>query len=250
MKKRFGPIVLLAGALFLLAAQFSIAQSVDVKGRGNALRVLGYSLFDENEGFGGTGAGLAYGIAGHLDIGFDAGMRFGEIEGEDAEESRLTFHFRGLLARQTEGFPITLSLGFDYHFALVQSDYLEDRFEDYELLRNGRGYAVSAGLMRDLNFGPAFALRTGLGVRLDVERYTTSVASGVAEDEEDPPPIELGRYPIEELDRTYSYTASLGPVIRPGSGNAVISALGTFRYDQHGEISGGAELGVSFMRRP
>ena len=107
MKKRFGPIVLLAGALFLLAAQFSIAQSVDVKGRGNALRVLGYSLFDENEGFGGTGAGLAYGIAGHLDIGFDAGMRFGEIEGEDAEESRLTFHFRGLLARQTEGFPIT-----------------------------------------------------------------------------------------------------------------------------------------------
>ena len=219
------------------------AQSLDVSGRQNGMRLLGYGLFND-EGLEGTGAGFAYAIAGRLDVGFDAGMFYDEIEGTASEESRINFLLRGLLARQSEGFPFSLSLAFSYYLSRVQSDYLEDRFTDFELLRDGRGYTISGGVWRDFHFSPAFAIRTGAGARLGWDRYTTTVASGF--DDTDPP--ELGRYPTEDQDRTFTYEGSLGPVIRPGAGDYALSVLGTFRYGADGAMAGGVEVGVTFAR--
>jgi hypothetical protein len=248
MKRTTGVLVLFAGLLLFAVTVDSPAQSMDVSGRTNGLRLLGYSLFDEDDFFGGTGGGLSYGIAGYLDIGFDVGMLFGEIEDEPAQESRLTFLLRGLLARQSEGFPFTLAADFNYHFALVQeSDYLDDQFDDFELIRTGRGYSLGGGAWRDFWLGRAFAIRTGVGASLEIERYTTDVAS--AFDEETDPP-ELARYPIENVDRSIAYEGSLGPVIRPAGGTWVLTTLGTFRYYQDGTMEGGAELGITFIRPP
>ncbi|MFP4068379.1 MAG: hypothetical protein ACLFS5_12880, partial [Spirochaetaceae bacterium] len=92
------------------------AQSIDVPGRENALQLFGYGLVDET-GFRGSGVGFGYGIGGLLDVGFDFGLLYGEIDGTDAEESRFTFLLRGLFARQNQGFPVTIDLGFAYHYS-------------------------------------------------------------------------------------------------------------------------------------
>jgi hypothetical protein len=240
---RIAIVLFVALVLAAAAAPAAQAQSLDVTDRQNGMRLLGYGLFNE-EGLEGTGAGFAYAIAGRLDVGFDAGMFYGEIEGTASEESRINFLLRGLLARQSEGFPFSLSLGFSYYLSRVQSDYLENQFDDFELLRDGRGYTISGGIWRDFHLSPAVAIRTGAGARLGWDRYTTTVASGF--DDTDPP--ELGRYPTEEQDRTFTYEGSLGPIIRPGAGDHALSALGTFRYSEDGEMAGGVEVGVTFAR--
>ncbi|NBF39122.1 MAG: hypothetical protein GVY14_01790 [Spirochaetes bacterium] len=222
------------------------AQSLDVSGRQNGLRLLGYGLFND-EGLEGSGGGFAYAIAGRLDVGFDAGMFYSDLEGTASEESRMNFLLRGLLARQSEGFPFSLSLAFSYYLSRVQSDYLENRFTDYELLRDGRGYTISGGVWRDFHFSPAVAIRTGAGARLGWDRYTTALGSSPTES--DLAGItELQRYPTEDLDRSFTYEGSLGPVIRPGAGDYVLSALGTFRYGADGAVAGGVEVGVTFAR--
>ncbi len=240
--------IVLVAALVLAAAvaPTAEAQSLDVTARQNGMRLLGYGLFND-EGLEGTGAGFAYAIAGRLDVGFDAGMFYDEIEGTASEESRINFLLRGLLARQSEGFPFSLSLAFSYYLSRVQSDYLENRFEDYELLRDGRGYTISGGVWRDFHFSQAFAIRTGAGARLGWNRYTTTLSSSATET--DLTTItELQRYPTEDLDRTFTYEGSLGPVIRPGAGDYALSALGTFRYGADGAMAGGVKLGVTFAR--
>jgi hypothetical protein len=240
---RIAIVLFVALVLAAAAAPAAQAQSLDVSGRQNGMRLLGYGLFNE-EGLEGTGAGFAYAIAGRLDVGFDAGMFYSDIEGTASEESRINFLLRGLLARQSEGFPVSLSLAFSYYLSRVQSDYLKNQFDDFELLRDGRGYTISGGIWRDFHLSPAVAIRTGAGARLGWDRYTTTVASGF-DDTADP---ELGRYPTEDQDRTFTYEGSLGPVIRPGAGDYALSALGTFRYAADGAVAGGVEVGVTFAR--
>lgn len=233
-------VVLVVGAA---VAPTTEAQSLDVTDRQNGMRLLGYGLFNE-DGLEGTGAGFAFAIAGRLDVGFDAGMFYSDIEGTASEESRINFLLRGLLARQSEDFPASLSLAFSYYLSRVQSEYLINQFEDFELLRDGRGYTISGGVWRDFHLSPAVDIRSGAGARLGWDAYTTTVASGF----DDTDPAELGRYPTEELERTYTYEGFLGPVIRPGAGDYALSALGTFRYGADGAVAGGAEVGVTFAR--
>lgn len=250
----------------MASATAGSAQSLDTTGRSNGLQVRGYSLFLQEPIFAGTGAGLSYGIGGLLDVGFDAGLLLREIEDKPAEESRLNFLLRGFAVRQSQGFPVSLSLSFTYHFGLVQeSDFLDDQFDEYELIRTGRGYSVGTSMWRDFWRRPRFALRAGIGAGLEVERSTTDVASDVEEDdtddtadpdaEPDAEPTEqelidqaLAEYPIERIGREIVYEASLGPVFRSADGAYTFSLLGTFRYTQDGELGGSAELAATFSR--
>lgn len=231
-------------SLGVVAAQ-SWAQSLDVSGRANGMRLSGYSVWDEEDGFRGTGAGLAYGIGGRLDVGFDVGMLYDEIESTSSEESRITFLLRGVPARQSEDFPLSLTFGFAYHFGVVESDYLSAVIEDYELQRESRGYTISGGVWRDFALVPGLALRAGAGARFALQRYTTDLASSF---DEDNPPTGAERFPTEDISRDFLYEGSLGPVVHPRGTRSVISALGTFRYASDGDISGMAELGVTFVR--
>ncbi|MFW5797925.1 MAG: hypothetical protein ACOCXE_05385, partial [Spirochaetota bacterium] len=142
---RIALVLFAAVVLSAAVAPTTDAQSLDVTDRQNGMRLLGYGLFNE-DGLEGTGAGFAYAIAGRLDVGFDAGMFYSDIEGIASEESRINFLLRGLLARQSEGFPASLSLAFSYYLSRVQSEYLINQFEDFELLRDGRGYTISGGV--------------------------------------------------------------------------------------------------------
>lgn len=221
------------------------AQSIDVPNRENALRLLGYGLADES-GFAGSGVGIGYGIGGLLDVGFDFGLLYGDIEDTAAEEARFTFLLRGLIARQAAGSPATLFLGFNYHYSIVQSDYLTEQLEDTDLLRDGRGYSVIGSMWRDFALSSALAIRTGLSGIFTMERYTTYLA-GTVDDEEASP--EAAGYPSEERERTFTYTASMGPVIRPHRDRYAISAIAAVGYDHNAALTGNVELGVTFVRQ-
>lgn len=246
MKKRILVRVgALAVGLLVFSAVSAHAQSLDLTNRDNGLRLAGSTMWDD-KGYRSSGVGFAYGIGGRLDIGFDIGLLDDEIQDEHSQETRLSLLLRGVFARQSEGFPVSLTLGLNYHFSLVESEYLDERFDDYDLLREGRGYAVSGGVWRDFSLGSSVDLRSGLGARFDVERYTTSVSSSLEESATGA----ITRYPVEDVDRAFSYTAAIGPVIRPPAGTYVLNLLATAHVSQAGEFSGGgAQLGVTFVRR-
>lgn len=236
-----------AVVVLLVTAGRAGAQSMDVTGRANGLRLGGYSLWEEDS-YHGSGAGFAYGIAGLLDVGFDVGVLYDELEGVDAQESRMTFLLRGLLARQTQGFPISVTLDFTYHFSVVQSDYLQEQFTDFDLQRDGRGYSVGGAAWRDFWLLQITGVRIGAGARMRVERYTTRVASGFDPDSDAAVTDPLTRYPKEEMSRRFGYELSAGPLFRLPNGNFVLSGLVTVRHSQENDVSALGEVGVTFLR--
>jgi hypothetical protein len=239
-------IALLALSLSVAATQAG-AQSLDVTDRSNGMRLSGYSMWDDRDGFRGTGAGVAYGIGGRLDVGFDVGVLYDDIESTSSEESRITFRLRGVPARQSDDFPLSLTFGFTYHFGLVESDYFSEVIAGYELQRQSRGYTVRGGAWRDFALFPGLAIRTGAGARFALQRYTTDLASSF---DEDNPPAGADRYPTEDISRDFLYEGSIGPVVHLPGAPSVISVLGTLRYDHGGNVSGIAEVGVTFIRAP
>ena len=245
--RRTAPITVLSVLLVLAATVHgTYAQSIDLEGNSHALNVRGSSDWT-TDGFGRADLGFGVGIAGRLDIGFGVATIHNEIEETDAQETRLTFLMRGLVARQSEGFPVSIALAFSYYFSQVRSDYLDTAIEGFQLLRSGRGYTVGGEIIRDFHLSPRFALRSGIGGGFVTDRSTTTVASAFDPDVDTTPP-ELTRYPVEEIETELRYSATFGPVFRSEDRRTVTSILAVFRGDEDVDLSGALELGVTFAR--
>lgn len=235
--------VLVTAAVLLMAPPVT-AQSLDAPSRQNALTFTGGSAFNDT-GFVRGDAGFAFGFAGYLDVGFGVVTILDELESTDAQEMRLTFSMRGLVARQQDGFPLTLALAIRYYFAQVNSNYLDNAFPGFDLLRSGRGYAIGPEIRRDFFLAPRVSLRSGIAGGYAVDRYTTTLSSGFDATTD---PAGLAAYPVEDLTTGLTYSATLGPVITSKNGRGITSILLVFRGNQNFDLSGALELGFTLLR--
>ena len=173
-------------------------QSITLTDTRNSLTVSS-SLGVAQSALAGVDLGMAFSIAGVLDIGFVYGRSLGSTEGTETD---IGLSYALSPVKQRTGVPVSVQIYGEYAFRSVTSDFLTRN----RLAREGEGYGMGILLARDLKVTPWFALRMG-GVS-EFTNYTETYELTFVYDPDTfvgEPDVDYGEYPITERETSLSY---------------------------------------------
>ena len=201
------PLVLI---LLLLSNGLS-AQSAFLENGTNGVGIEVESLWewDKLESF---GIGAGYSIAGILDLGAGVGVKFNELGGFAATETKVAIFYNVNVLKQDENIPLSFQVKGFYGLINVSSDYLNAN----ALLKRGTGFSIGAEMYKDFQLFPFWLVRLGLTGSYESYRFST--------EEVDPPPIVTDpAYPKIEWVSDISYGLITGFLFKTKKG-VVLSA--------------------------
>lgn len=178
--------------LFLSTALAAQSAFLEKGTNGVGIEVESLLELGELESF---GMGAGYSIAGIMDLGVKAGLGFGELEGYDADETKVAIFYNINVLKQDANIPLSFQVKGFYGLMNITSDYLDNNTPP--LIKKGTGFSIGADVYKDFKLLSFWRVRLGLTGFYESYRYST--------EEADPPPVVTDpEYPkIERASNIY-----------------------------------------------